>query len=89
MRILLASIFNFVLFHCCLCINNKILGKQFFDLTIMGGATIIPRIFANNRFSKIISINSDRDGFMCQSRAKMSNFFPLSLKISGIEFSLV
>jgi hypothetical protein len=26
-----------------------------------------PKIFANNRFSKIRSINSDRDGFMCKS----------------------
>ncbi len=25
------------------CINNKILGKKFFDWTILGGATIIPR----------------------------------------------
>jgi hypothetical protein len=30
-----------------------------------------PLIFANNRFSKIRSINSGRDGFMCQSWAKM------------------
>jgi hypothetical protein len=43
MRIFLASILNFVLFQCQLCINNKILVKNFFDWTIMGGATIIPR----------------------------------------------
>jgi hypothetical protein len=49
MRIFLASILNFVLFHCFYLfiylyyINNKILGKKFFDWTIMGGATIIPR----------------------------------------------
>jgi hypothetical protein len=43
MRIFLASILNFVLFQCYLCINNKILVKIFFDWTIMGGATIIPR----------------------------------------------
>ncbi len=30
-----------------------------------------------------------RDGFMCQSWAKMSKFIPLSLRLSGIEFSLV
>ncbi len=48
-----------------------------------------PLIFANNRFSKFRSINSDRDGFMHQSWAKMSNFFPLSLRLSGIQFSLV
>jgi hypothetical protein len=41
-----------------------------------------PLIFANNRFSKIRSINSHRDGFMCQSWAKMSKFIPLSLKFS-------
>jgi hypothetical protein len=40
-------------------------------------------------FSKIRSINSDRDGFMCQAWAKMSKFIPLGLRLSGIEFSLV
>ena len=48
-----------------------------------------PQIFAYNRFSKIRSINSDRDGFMCKSWAKMSKFIPLSLRLSGIDFSLV
>jgi hypothetical protein len=43
MRFFLASILNVVLFQCKLCINNKILVKKFFDWTIMGGATIIPR----------------------------------------------
>jgi hypothetical protein len=46
-------------------------------------------IFANNRFSKIRSINSSRDGFMRQSWAKMSKFIPLSLRLSRIKFSLV
>jgi hypothetical protein len=45
--------------------------------------------FSNNMFSKIQSINSDRDGLMSPSWAKMSKFIPLSLKLSGIEFSLV
>jgi hypothetical protein len=38
-----------------------------------------PIIFFSNRFSKIRSINSGRDGFMCESWAKMSNqnLFPL------------
>jgi hypothetical protein len=48
-----------------------------------------PLIFANNRFSQIRSINSSRDGDMCQSWAKTSKFLPLSLRLSGIEFSLV
>jgi hypothetical protein len=48
-----------------------------------------PLIFANKRFSKIRSINSSMDGFMCQSWAKMSKFIPLSLRLSRIEFSLV
>jgi hypothetical protein len=43
MRIFLTSILKFVLFHCKLCRNNKILEKIFFDWTIIGGATIIPR----------------------------------------------
>ncbi len=59
--------------------------KKFFFLEIIYD----PLIFANNRFSKIRSINSDRDGFMCQSWAKMSKLIPLSLRLSGIEFSLV
>jgi hypothetical protein len=36
MRIFLASILNFVLFQCYLCINNKILVKKIFYWTIMG-----------------------------------------------------
>jgi len=48
-----------------------------------------PFIFVNNRFSKILSIYSYKEGFMSQSWAKMSNFITLSLRLSGIEFSLV
>ncbi len=48
-----------------------------------------PLIFAKNSFSKILSINCDRDGFMCWSWAKMSKFIMLSLRLRGIEFSLV
>ncbi len=59
--------------------------KNFFSFKIIYD----PLIFANNRFSKIRSINSNRDGFMCQSWAKMSKFIPLSLRLSGIEYSLV
>ena len=40
-------------------------------------------------FPKFASINNGRDGFMCKPRAKMSKFIPLSLRLSGIEFSLV
>ncbi len=46
-------------------------------------------MFANNKFSKIRTINSDRDGFLWKSWAKMSKFIPLSLRLSKIEFSLV
>ncbi len=53
MRIFLASILNFVLFHCYLCKNNKILGKKFFDWTIMGGAMIIPRSLKTTRNEKL------------------------------------
>ena len=45
-----------------------------------------PFIFAKNSFSKIWSINCVNDGFMCWSGAKQSNFIPLSLRLSGIEF---
>jgi hypothetical protein len=38
-------------------------------------------IFANNRFSKF-DPNSDRDGFMCQSWAKIIKFIPLSLRLA-------
>jgi hypothetical protein len=44
-----------------------------------------PLIFANNRFSIIRSINSDRDGFMCQSWAEMSKFIPSSLEIVALK----
>ncbi len=43
--------FDFLLFHCLLGINNKIMGKNFFDWTIMGGATIKTR-----RNKKIVKI---------------------------------
>ncbi len=52
MRIFLASILNFVLFQCWLCINNKILVNKFFDCTILGGAMIIPRSLRTKRNEK-------------------------------------
>jgi hypothetical protein len=52
MKIFLGSILNFVLFQCQLRINNKILVKHFFDWTIMGGATIIPRSLKTTRNEK-------------------------------------
>jgi hypothetical protein len=48
----LASILNFVLFQCYLCINNKILVKIFLDWTILGGATIISRSLKTTRNEK-------------------------------------
>jgi hypothetical protein len=48
-----------------------------------------PFIFATNSFSKIQSTNSDSDGFMWRSWAKMSKFVLLSLRLSGIGFRLV
>ena len=48
-----------------------------------------PFLWANTSFFEIRSINGARDGFMCQSWAKMSKFILLSLRLSGIEFSLV
>ncbi len=47
-----------------------------------------PFIWANTSFSEIRSINGARDNFMCQIWAKMSKFILLSLRLSGIEFSL-
>ncbi len=42
----LTPILDFALLILCwLCINNKSLVKKFFDLTIMGGATIIYNFF--------------------------------------------
>ncbi len=43
MRFFLALILNFVLFHCKLCKNIKILQKKLFDWASIGGGTIIPR----------------------------------------------
>jgi hypothetical protein len=39
-----------------LCINNKILGEQFLDWTIMGGATIIPRSLKTKQNKKMFKI---------------------------------
>jgi hypothetical protein len=55
------------------------------DWAIIGEGTIVPRIlsireqydpfrFANNSFSKIQSMNRDRDGFVSQSCARYSKF---------------
>jgi hypothetical protein len=60
------------------------LGHSFFQKIIYD-----PFIFAINSFSEIRSINSDRDGFICQAWSKMSKFIPLILRLSGIEFRLV
>jgi hypothetical protein len=43
MRIFLASILNFALFHCKLCQNIKILKKKLFDWASIEGGTIFPR----------------------------------------------
>jgi hypothetical protein len=48
-----------------------------------------PFICANTSFSKIWSINCIRNGFMFLFKSKMSKFIPLSLRLSGIEFSLI
>jgi hypothetical protein len=67
--------------------NGKIfkIGQKIFIFKILYD----PQIFVNNRFSKIRSINSGRDVFMWKSWAKISKFIPLSLRLGGIEFSLV
>ncbi len=51
-EIFFASILKFVIFLCQLCQNIKILGKHFFDWTILGGATIIPRSLKTTRNEK-------------------------------------
>ncbi len=60
-------------------------GQKFFFFNIIYD----PFIFAKSSFSKIWSINCVMDGFQCLSWAKMSKFIPLSLRLSGIKFSLV
>jgi hypothetical protein len=69
MRIFLALILNFVLFKCYLCINDKILVKKFFDWTIMGGATIIPRSLKTGRNEKKIQ---DRPNFLFYFKSYMT-----------------
>jgi hypothetical protein len=49
MRIVLASILNFVLFQCYLCQNIKILEKKLFDWATIGGGTIFPRSLKTTR----------------------------------------
>jgi hypothetical protein len=60
MRIFWASILNFVLFQCYICINNKILVKKNFDWAIMGGATIIPRSLKTTRNEKNFKIGQKK-----------------------------
>jgi hypothetical protein len=55
-EIFLASILKCVIFLCQLCQNIKILGKQFFDWTIMGGATNLPRSLKTTRNEKHFKI---------------------------------
>ncbi len=52
MRIFLASILNFVLFQCKLCINNEILVRNFFIGPLWGGAMIISRSLKTTRNEK-------------------------------------
>ncbi len=89
--------------------------KHFFDWTIIGGATIIPRSPGTTRNEKnfqdrpkkiknksymtlkyLIIIDFPKfepltaaEMALWKSWAKMSTFIPLSLRLSGIEFSLV
>ncbi len=66
--------------------------KKFFELgqkNIFNFFIYEPFIWANTSFFEIRSIYGARDGFLCQSWAKMSKFILLSLRLSGIEFSLV
>jgi hypothetical protein len=56
MRIFLALILKFVVFHCKLCINNRILGKIFFEWSIMGELRlfrVVLRLRGIKKFFKI------------------------------------
>jgi hypothetical protein len=48
-----------------------------------------PSIWPYTSFLKIQSMKCSRNDFMCRFGVKMSNFIPLSLRLSGIEFILV
>ncbi len=49
MRIFWAPILNTVLFHSYLCINSKVLQKEFFDWALIGEDTIVPRTLSIRR----------------------------------------
>jgi hypothetical protein len=69
--------------HSLMTMGNKKISQarpNFFFLIHILYDPFIHILFAKNCFSKILSINCDRDGFM---------FILISLRLSGIEFSLV
>ena len=59
MRIFLASILNFVLFHCYLCRNIKILQKKIFDWASIRGGTIFPRSPRTTRNEKNFELGQE------------------------------
>ncbi len=66
--------------------------KKFFELgqkNILFFFHLWTLYMSQYKFFQNLIHNCARDGFMCQSWAKMSKFNPLSLRLSGIEFSLV
>jgi hypothetical protein len=63
MRIFLASILNFVLFHFLLCINNEILGKNFFDWTNMGELRLFRIALRLRGLKKIFKIGQKNFSF--------------------------
>ncbi len=52
----LLRFYNFILIRCQLGLNIKILEKLFFDCTIIGGATIVPRSLKTKRNKKFLKV---------------------------------
>ncbi len=75
MRILLASILNFVLFICYFCLNIKILEKNV-DWTNIGGAMIVPRSLKTKGTKKKFQ---DRPNFFFFFKSLMNPLYLLKI----------
>ncbi len=86
MSIFSPLILNFVLLRCYLCVNNKILGKEFFYGSIMGQL----RFFRGLKTTRNKMFNrATQTLFMHECWANMYKFIPLSRRVGGIQFSFV
>ncbi len=87
MRIFLASVLNFVLFHCFGFVKKNFLFGPLFSILYMTPLYLLKIVFPKLDPLTVTGIALFVDlGPKCQFKL---NSIPLSLRLSGIEFSLV